>query len=88
MVDTFALTISEGLPMKAYDNGDGTCSQTYLSSQFSPPPETDAGTVEYPDAVTEIYKFRKGGVAGEVLRMLTVVYTGASKTVLLSWSAV
>lgn len=48
----------------------------------------DAGTVSYPNATTEIYQFRVGGVAGTIVATVTLIYTTASKQDLLSWEAV
>jgi len=39
----------------------------------------DAVTVSYPDAVTEIYTFRKPGLTGNISLEVTVVYTSATK---------
>lgn len=39
----------------------------------------DAVTVTYPNATTEIYAFRKGGLTGAVAITLTIVYTDSSK---------
>lgn len=41
---------------------------------FSPPSNADAGTVEY-IGNTVVYKFRQGGVAGTVIKTVTLVYT-------------
>lgn len=46
---------------------------------FDPPTGTDAITVTYPDTVTEVYKYRTGGIAGTVLMTITVTYTTAAK---------
>lgn len=51
---------------------------------FEPPHAADAFTVDYPDTVTEIYKFRSGGTGGTVLTTVTVIYTNATKTFMLS----
>lgn len=51
---------------------------------FSPPPETDAITTIYPDTVTEVYEYRTGGIAGTILRTVTVVYVDATKAALLN----
>ena len=39
----------------------------------------DAITVEYPDSVTEVYKWRKGGVTGNIVVTITVIYSSSSK---------
>ena len=39
----------------------------------------DAVTVAYPDSVTEVYSFRKGGISGVVALTLTIVYTSSTK---------
>jgi len=44
----------------------------------------DAVTVAYPDSVTEVYTFRKGGLSGQVALTLTIVYTSAAKTLVQS----
>lgn len=36
----------------------------------------------YPDTVTEIYSYYKGGLTGTLVATVTVVYTDASKAVL------
>lgn len=51
---------------------------------FSPPPETDAITASYPDAITEIYEYRQGGIAGAILKTVTVVYVDSTKESLTS----
>ena len=44
----------------------------------------DTVTVETPDAVTEVYKYRKGGTSGIVVVTLTLTYTNSDKDTLLS----
>lgn len=46
----------------------------------------DAGTVTYPTATSEVYQWRQGGVAGTVVRTLTLVYAAANKKDLVSWA--
>lgn len=46
----------------------------------------DAGTVDYPDNVTEVYKFRVGGMTGTVVQTITLVYTSANKSRLAGWA--
>jgi hypothetical protein len=64
-------------------NGD-TAVQVTSFQALSPPSETDAITFSYPDAVTEVYQYRSGGIAGTILKTVTVVYTTAAKDVLQS----
>ena len=42
-------------------------------------PHFDAVSVTYPDTVTEIYSFRKGGLTGDIALVVTIVYTDATK---------
>lgn len=44
----------------------------------------DSITVEYPNAVTEIYRYRQGGLTGSIISSITVVYTDDSKEFLQS----
>lgn len=44
----------------------------------------DAFTVLYPDAVTEVYEFRVGGIAGTISQTVTLVYTDSTKENLLN----
>lgn len=46
---------------------------------LSPPPNTDTVVASYPDAVTEVYQYKSGGVSGTLLATVTVVYTTAAK---------
>jgi hypothetical protein len=39
----------------------------------------DFVSVSYPDSITEVYTFKKGGSSGEVIATITVVYTDSSK---------
>lgn len=56
-------------------------SGTFSSSPggFSPPANTDACQVSYPNATTEVYEFYTGGLAGTLLQTNTVVYTDSTK---------
>lgn len=45
----------------------------------------DAGTVEYPNDTTEVYKFRQGGKTGTIVQTLTLEYTDNTKTDISSW---
>ena len=59
----------------------------FIDSQydrFQPPLGTDAVTVEYPDNVTEIYRFRMGGTAGTILKSVQVIYSNSCKNEMLS----
>lgn len=51
---------------------------------FTPPKDADAITVAYPNSTTEVYSYRQGGVTGDVLAVVTVVYTNSSKADLAS----
>lgn len=42
-------------------------------------PHFDAVSVTYPDATTEVYSFRKGGLTGGISLVVTIVYTDATK---------
>jgi len=48
----------------------------------------DAGTVLYPDDITEVYQFRVGGMAGTIVQTVTLVYTDDSKENLAGWESV
>lgn len=48
----------------------------------------DAGTVTYPDPVTEVYAFRLGGVGGVIQQTVTLVYTDSTKADLSSFAVV
>lgn len=54
------------------------------SEIFKPPLGTDSFTMEYPNGVTEIVKYRTGGISGTVLKTITVIYTNASKNLISS----
>lgn len=47
-------------------------------------PHFDAVSVTYPDTVTEIYSFRKGGLTGGIALVVTIVYTDATKALVSS----
>lgn len=48
----------------------------------------DAGTVAYPDTITEVYSLLKGGLSGTLVATVTLVYTNATKKLLSSFDAV
>jgi hypothetical protein len=48
----------------------------------------DGGSLALPDAVTEIYSFKTGGSSGTTVATVTLVYTSAAKTDLLTWDIV
>jgi hypothetical protein len=48
----------------------------------------DAGTVAYPDLVTEVYSFRTGSKTGPVVATLTLTYEDDTKVNLLDWETV
>lgn len=48
-------------------------------------PKYDAGSVAYPNSVTEVYTFREGGLAGTVVAEVTIVYTDSTKKYLSSF---
>lgn len=39
----------------------------------------DAVTVTYPNATTEVYSSRQGGVSGSIQEVVTVIYTDSTK---------
>lgn len=53
-------------------------------SNFTPPAEADAVTATYPVATQEVYEFRTGGIAGAILRTVTVNYVDATKELILN----
>ena len=55
---------------------------------FSAPANSDYFSVATPDTVTEIYSFKSGGSGGTLLRTITIVYTDATKAVILSGTVV
>jgi len=55
------------------------------SSVFTPPPNSDAGTIDYPSSVIEVIKFRSGGKTGSILKTVTLEYSDATKSELISW---
>lgn len=57
-----------------------------IFGQLQAPVHADAGTVEYPTNTQEVYKFRQGGIAGTVLKTITINYTNASKDFILNWA--
>ena len=63
-----------------YDVTTGTPLPVTFAGPFIPPLFSDAITASYPDAVTEIYEYRQGGVGGTILLTLTVVYTDSLKS--------
>jgi hypothetical protein len=52
---------------------------------LSAPASANSGTIEYPNSTTEIIKFRSGGIAGTVLKTLTLYYSDSTKTELTGW---
>ena len=55
-----------------------------FKNQFEPPADADAITVEYPDSVTEIFRYRSGGTSGTVIKSVQVIYQASNKKNLLS----
>lgn len=69
------------------DFGDGTPAKQVLINElnnFSPSKDIDAITVEYPDSVTEVYRYRQGGLSGTILKSVTVSYSDDTKCELVS----
>jgi len=48
----------------------------------------DGGSLALTDAVTEVYSFKTGGSSGTTVATVTLVYTSAAKTDLLTWDIV
>lgn len=44
----------------------------------------DAFTVTYPSATQEVYAFRTGGIAGTIVRTVTINYTDSTKNNILN----
>lgn len=44
----------------------------------------DAVSVSYPNATTEVYTFKEGGLSGSTVSVVTLIFTNASKEDLLS----
>lgn len=59
--------------------GNATLTSINAKLVFFPPATTDAITATYPDAVTEVFRYRTGGVSGTILQTITVIYTDSSK---------
>ena len=51
---------------------------------FEIPDATDAVTVDYPTAETEVYEFREGGISGTVRMTITLTYSDSTKASLVS----
>jgi hypothetical protein len=70
------------------DNGDGTTSR-YVSissglGNLLEGIEFDYIAATYPNATTEVYTYKSGGVSGTTVATVTVVYSNASKAELVS----
>jgi hypothetical protein len=65
--------------------GNNTAVRVILSDAMRAPALSDAATVAYPSSTQEVYSFRSGGVAGSILRTLTVNYTDSTKENISSW---
>jgi hypothetical protein len=46
--------------------------------------EFDSIQASYPDSVTEVYTYKVGGLSGNVVATITVIYTNSSKSDILS----
>jgi len=46
-----------------------------------------AGTVDYPDDTTEVYKFRTGSRTGPVVQTVTLYYVDSTKADLAAWES-
>ena len=46
---------------------------------FVPPSQADSISFSYPDALTEVYQYRSGGISGTVLMTLTLTFVDATK---------
>lgn len=46
---------------------------------ISPITEWDYISASYPDSVTEVYTYKLGGSGGDVVQVITVVYTTSAK---------
>lgn len=47
-------------------------------------PANDYIAATYPDPVTEVYTYKVGGSSGTIVGVITVVYSNATKAILLS----
>jgi len=72
------------IAQKVFDDSDDTIRTKSGLSVFSPPIETDAFTLDLTSATQEVYKFRSGGIAGTVLKTVTLNYTDSTKDDLLN----
>jgi hypothetical protein len=73
------LVVNTGRQMSVTDNEDETATLDVSTSNFSPPTNADAVTVDYTVDTQEIYSFKKGGISGEVLMTVTINYTDSTK---------
>jgi hypothetical protein len=48
-------------------------------SNFEPPKDADAISATYPSSTQEVYQYRSGGIAGTVLKTVTINYTDVTK---------
>ena len=51
---------------------------------FTIPENADAFDATYPDAVTEVYRYFSGGLAGTLLKTVTITYSNAAHDQLVS----
>lgn len=72
-------TVNNNRDVKIVDKDGNRVLATIDIGSFNPPALTDAITVEYPSGTTEIYRYRQGGLAGSILKSVTVTYTTSGK---------
>ena len=83
--DTIVPANNRSLPVRLFDNeGTQIAVKGSLGVVNNFPLGANAVTMEYPDTVTEVIKYRTGGVAGIVVQTLTMVYSDATKDQLVS----
>lgn len=61
---------------------DGTTYRNVLNIASLVPSSYDSIAATYPTAVTEVYTYKTGGLSGDTVATITVVYTDATKEVL------
>ena len=52
---------------------------------FTPPENADSFDAQYPDAVTEIYRYFSGGLSGTLLKTVTIVFTDSTHNAIASF---
>lgn len=59
-------------------DGETTVKVTSIGG-LSVPSDSDSIVASYPNATTEVYEYKSGGVSGTLLQTITVTYTDSTK---------